>query len=205
MRRSLAGCSREEGYARQSEREGKIRATETRCGTTENPTSNSKTFSVSPTNGNGGTIPQSDHVLNLKQGDLAVYGSYWSKMGDKCTMVISRSELMSYISDFTSVCWFLKPALEAVVRRLHRTVGNAVVDGDQHIMMGTGSTQLYQATLYALTSPGGPEPVNVVYTAPYYSIQFDAFDPTNNSPLKLRQTNRRLHLLLLVPFFLLLS
>ncbi|KAM1067420.1 hypothetical protein ACFX19_022968 [Malus domestica] len=126
-------------------------------------------------------------------------------MGDKCTMVISRSELMSYISDFTSVCWFLKPAFKVAVRRLHRTVGNAVVDGDQHIVVGTGSTQLYQAALYAPTSPGGPEPVSVVSTAPYYSIQSDAFDPTDNPPLKFRQTNHRLHLLLLVPFFLPLS
>ncbi|RXH72136.1 hypothetical protein DVH24_033674 [Malus domestica] len=141
------------------------------CGTTENPTSNSKTSSVSPANGNGGTIPPSDHVLNLEQGDPAVYESYWRKMGDKCTMVISGSELMSYISDFTSVCWFLEPALEAAVRRLHRTVGNAVVDGDRHIVVGTGSTQLYQAALYALTSPGGPEPVSVVSAAPYYSVR----------------------------------
>ncbi|KAB2624765.1 L-tryptophan--pyruvate aminotransferase 1-like [Pyrus ussuriensis x Pyrus communis] len=146
------------------------------CGTTENPTSNSKTSSVSPANGNGGTIPPSDHVLNLEQGDPAVYESYWSKMGDKCTMVISGSELMSYISDFTSVCWFLEPALEAAVRRLHRTVGNAVVDGDRHIVVGTGSTQLYQAALYALTSPGGPEPVSVVSAAPYYSSYPDETD-----------------------------
>ncbi|KAM0987513.1 hypothetical protein COP2_011890 [Malus domestica] len=149
----------------------------TMCGT-ENPTSNNKTSCVSPANGNGMTLPSfpSDHVLNLEQGDPTVFESYWSKMGDKCTMVISGSELMSYISDFTSVCWFLEPALEAAVRRLHRTVGNAVVDGDRHIVVGTGSTQLYQAALYALTSPGRSEPVSVVSAAPYYSSYPDETD-----------------------------
>ncbi|KAM1406704.1 hypothetical protein ACFXTH_001351 [Malus domestica] len=110
------------------------------CGTTESPTSNSKTSSVSPANGNDGTILPSYHVLNLEQGDPAVYGSYWSKMRDKCMMVISENELMSYISDFTSVCWFFEPALDVLVRKIHRTVGNAVVDDDQHIMVGIGST-----------------------------------------------------------------
>ncbi|KAM2680195.1 hypothetical protein EV2_012018 [Malus domestica] len=149
----------------------------TMCGT-ENPTSNNKNSCVSPANGNGMTLPSfpSDHVLNLEQGDPTVFESYWRKMGDKCTMVISGSELMSYISDFTSVCWFLEPALEAAVRRFHRTVGNAVVDGDRHIVVGTGSTQLYQAALYALTSPGRSEPVSVVSAAPYYSSYPDETD-----------------------------
>lgn len=104
------------------------------------------------------------------RGDPAVFEPYWKKMGDKCTMVISGSQWMSYISDFNNTCWFLEPELEGAVRRLHRTVGNAVVDDDRHIVVGTGSTQLYQAALYALTSPGGPEPISVVSAAPYYSV-----------------------------------
>lgn len=76
---------------------------------------------------------------------------------------------MSYISDFTTLCWFMEPEFQEAVRRLHRVVGNAVVD-DRYIVVGTGSTQLYQAALYALTSPGGPEPVSVVSAAPYYSV-----------------------------------
>lgn len=91
-------------------------------------------------------------------------------MGDKCTMVISGSQYMSYISNFNNVCWFLEPELEEAVRSLHRVVGNAVVDGDRHIVVGTGSTQLFQAALYAITSPGGDEPVSVVSAAPYYSV-----------------------------------
>ncbi|KAK9934608.1 hypothetical protein M0R45_021745 [Rubus argutus] len=106
-------------------------------------------------NGNGTrrSSVSPDTVLNLEQGDPAVFEPYWKKMGDKCTMVISGSQWMSYISDFNNTCWFLEPELEGAVRRLHRTVGNAVVDDDRHIVVGTGSTQLYQAALYALTSP----------------------------------------------------
>lgn len=94
---------------------------------------------------------------------------YWRKMGDKCTVVIKGCELMSYLSDCRKVCWFLETELEEAIKRLHRVAGNAVVDG-RHIVVGTGSTQLYQASLYALTSPGGPEPVSVVCAAPYYSV-----------------------------------
>ncbi|ONI30387.1 hypothetical protein PRUPE_1G248200 [Prunus persica] len=145
------------------------------CGT-DSPASINKS-SLPSANGNGTRSPtcSSDHVLNLEQGDPAVFESYWRKMGDRCTMVISGSQLMSYISDFTNICWFMEPEFEEAVRRLHRVVGNAVVD-DRYIVVGTGSTQLYQAALYALTCPGGPEPVSVVSAAPYYSSYPDETD-----------------------------
>lgn len=92
-------------------------------------------------------------------------------MDDKCTVVITGSQLMSYLSDPRKVCWFLEAELEEAIKKLHRVVGNAVVDG-RHIVVGTGSTQLYQAALYALTTPGGPQPVSVVCAAPYYSVSF---------------------------------
>lgn len=111
------------------------------------------------------------------RGDPTVFEPYWKKMGDKCTMVISGGQWMSYVSDFTNICFFLEPEFEDAVRRLHRTVGNAVVDG-RHIVVGTGSTQLYQAALYALTSPGGAEPISVVSAAPYYSVSL--IDPLLN-------------------------
>ena len=34
------------------------------------------------------------------------------------------------------------PVLEATIRRLHRMVGNANVDGDRHIVLALGSTQV---------------------------------------------------------------
>lgn len=89
---------------------------------------------------------------------------------------------MSYISDFTNICWFMEPEFEEAVRRLHCVVGNAVVD-DRYIVVGTGSTQLYQAALYALTSPGGPEPVSVVSAAPYYSVSLLLLIHISSQPL----------------------
>lgn len=111
------------------------------------------------------------------RGDPTVYESFWRKMGEKCTMVIKGSELMSYISDLKKPCWFLEPELEEAVKRLHRVTGNAVVD-DRHVVVGSGSTQLFQAVLYAITTTTSsfdgatPDqlPVPVVCAAPYYSV-----------------------------------
>ncbi|XP_002527907.2 L-tryptophan--pyruvate aminotransferase 1 [Ricinus communis] len=133
----------------------------------ENAANDNKT-SVSAGNGTK-NVPSPDSIINLDQGDPTMFEPYWRKQGDKCTMVISGSDLMSYFSDIGNVCWFLEPQLSDAIKRLHRTVGNAVSD-DRYIVVGTGSTQLYQAALYALaSSSGGPEPISVVCAAPYYS------------------------------------
>ncbi|KAB1207865.1 L-tryptophan--pyruvate aminotransferase 1 [Morella rubra] len=110
----------------------------------------------------------SDRVLALSTGDPTMFEPYWRKMGDKGKVVIRGGDLMSYFSDMKNECWFLEPELRDAIRRLHRVVGNAVTD-DRHVVAGTGSTQLFQALLYALTTPGGAEPVSVVSSAPYYS------------------------------------
>jgi L-tryptophan--pyruvate aminotransferase len=96
-------------------------------------------------------------------------------MGDACKVVIGGGDLMSYFSDVGNVCWFLEPELGDAIRRLHRVVGNAVTE-DRHIVVGTGSTQLFQAALYALTSTpaAAVEPVSVVSSAPYYSVSLTA-------------------------------
>lgn len=100
-----------------------------------------------------------------------MFEPFWQKMGDKCDVLIRGSDLMSYYSDKNNVCWFLEPELGDAIKRLHGVVGNAVTD-DRHIVLGTGSTHLFQALLYALTAPAAPEPepVSVVSSAPYYSV-----------------------------------
>ncbi|XP_022683459.1 tryptophan aminotransferase-related protein 2 [Setaria italica] len=75
---------------------------------------------------------------------------------------------MSYFSDLGGFCWFVEPGFERQVRRLHRLVGNAIVDG-YHLLVGTGSTQLFQAALFALSPAEDGEPMSVVSPAPYYS------------------------------------
>ncbi|XP_038704980.1 L-tryptophan--pyruvate aminotransferase 1 [Tripterygium wilfordii] len=114
------------------------------------------------------TTVSPDSVINLDHGDPTMFESYWRKQGEKCRVVISATDFMSYFSDIGNTCWFLLPELAEAIKRLHRAVGNAVTE-DRHIVVGTGSTQLYLAALFALTSPGGPDPISVVCAAPYYS------------------------------------
>lgn len=78
---------------------------------------------------------------------------------------------MSYFSDVTNVCWFLEPEFGKEVVRLHKVVGNAVTEG-RHIVVGTGSSQLILAALFALSPQDAPEPISVVSEAPYYSVSF---------------------------------
>ncbi|TVU17288.1 hypothetical protein EJB05_33308, partial [Eragrostis curvula] len=110
-----------------------------------------------------------ESVVNLDHGDPTMYEAFWRGTGDRATLVIPGWQTMSYFSDVGGFCWFLEPQFEREVRRLHRLVGNAVADG-YHVLVGTGSTQLFQAVLYAL-SPAADSgaPMSVVSPAPYYS------------------------------------
>ena len=78
---------------------------------------------------------------------------------------------MSYFSDIKSICWFLEPELGNQIVRLHKIVGNAKTEG-RHIVVGTGSSQLYLAALFALSPKEATEPISVVSAAPYYSVSF---------------------------------
>ncbi|WVZ96720.1 hypothetical protein U9M48_042321 [Paspalum notatum var. saurae] len=109
-----------------------------------------------------------DSVVNLDHGDPTMYEEFWRATGDCATIVIPGWQTMSYFSDLSGVCWFVEPGFEHQVRRLHRLVGNAMVDG-YHLLVGTGSTQLFQAALYALSPAEDGSPINVVSPAPYYS------------------------------------
>lgn len=105
-------------------------------------------------------------------GDPTMYEEFWRGTGDSASIFIPGWQTMSYFSDLGGICWFLEPGFEREVRRLHRLVGNAVVDG-YHVLVGTGSTQLFQAVLYALSPATDGTPMNVVSPAPYYSVRID--------------------------------
>lgn len=105
-------------------------------------------------------------------GDPTMYEEFWRGTGDSASIFIPGWQTMSYFSDLGGICWFLEPGFEREVRRLHRLVGNAVVDG-YHVLVGTGSTQLFQAVLYALSPASDGTPMNVVSPAPYYSVRID--------------------------------
>lgn len=109
-----------------------------------------------------------DSIINLDHGDPTMFESFWRRVGDKCSILIPGWQTMSYFSDVRNVCWFLEPEFADEVRKMHQLVGNAIAD-DCYIVVGTGSTQLFQAVLYALSPSDAPEPMNVVSTVPYYS------------------------------------
>ena len=89
------------------------------------------------------------YVVSFGSGDPTVYQNYWVKMGEKTTIVIRGWQSMSYFSDIKSICWFLEPELGKQIVRLHKIVGNAKTEGC-HIVVGTGSSQLYLAAFYLL-------------------------------------------------------
>ncbi|KAL6493508.1 Tryptophan aminotransferase-related protein 2 [Orobanche gracilis] len=107
-------------------------------------------------------------VIDLDHGDPTMYERYWQQMDDRTTVVIPGWKFISYFSDKKNLCWFLEPDFADAVIRLHKLVGNAVTD-DRYIVVGTGSTQLIQAVLYAVTQPDASEPISVVSAAPFYS------------------------------------
>jgi L-tryptophan--pyruvate aminotransferase len=109
-----------------------------------------------------------------------LYEEFWHGTGDRATIVIPGWQTMSYFSDLGGFCWFVEPGFEREVRRLHRLVGNAVVDG-YYFLAGTGSTQLFQAALYALSPAEDGTPMSVVSPAPYYSVRTDPSSMTRNA------------------------
>ncbi|KAI4329548.1 hypothetical protein MLD38_027924 [Melastoma candidum] len=128
----------------------------------------------------GDTPDDEDSIVNLDHGDPTMYENYWQQMGDRTTVVIPGWQFTSYFSVASNLCWFLEPELANEIIRLHGVVGNAITDG-RHIVVGTGSSQLYQAALYAYTSSGASEPVTVVSAAPYYSSYPTATDCVKSS------------------------
>ncbi|XP_031400093.1 L-tryptophan--pyruvate aminotransferase 1-like [Punica granatum] len=138
-------------------------------GGTENTTTRvgKANFGVSKCTRPAGAGLSPDSPVNLDQGDPTMFEEYWRKNKESCDVVIGGSELMSYFSNPHIMCWYLLPELEDSIRRLHSLVGNVSTEG-RHIIVGNGSTQLLQATLYAL-SADSPQPVSVVCAAPYYS------------------------------------
>lgn len=108
----------------------------------------------------------SNCTINLDHGDPTMFESFWK--GQQSTTVILGWQLMSYFADIENICWFLEPDLANAIRSLHDLVGNAVTKR-RTLVIGTGSTQLFQAALYALSQPGSSKPTAVVSAAPYYS------------------------------------
>ncbi|XP_075485985.1 L-tryptophan--pyruvate aminotransferase 1-like [Primulina tabacum] len=117
-----------------------------------------------------------EEIINLDHGDPTMYESYWQNVGSKYAVTIAACQSLSYFANAKNLCWFLEPKLEEEIKMLHNVVGNAVVQ-DHYIVVGTGSSQLIQAALYALCdSLNEPNPISVVSAAPYYSSYPEVMD-----------------------------
>ncbi|KAL6547387.1 hypothetical protein OROMI_023108 [Orobanche minor] len=120
-----------------------------------------------PVESNNGHQPEP--TINLDHGDPTMYETYWEEVGQEFTLTIPGFQSLSYFSNTKNLCWFLEPKLEEAIKNLHTNVGNAITE-NRHIVVGTGSSQLILAALFALSnSINEPNPVSVVSAAPYYS------------------------------------
>lgn len=118
-----------------------------------------------------------DCILNLSFGDPTMFESYWLALGSQATTSIPAWQGMSYFAHKHNAFLFVDPYLEQAIRELHSLVGNAVTK-NRHIVVGVGSTQLFQAAIYALVSLQQPQaaaanssttPTDIVSAVPYYS------------------------------------
>ncbi|RZC49876.1 hypothetical protein C5167_018303 [Papaver somniferum] len=115
-------------------------------------------------------------TINLDQGDPTMFVEYWKKAGEKSSIVIPGWQNLSYFPNINggNICWFLEKEFSDEIKKLHELVGNAITK-DRYIVVGTGSTQLYQASLFALASTddtgndSSSRPMDVVSAVPYYS------------------------------------
>ncbi|EMS62345.1 Alliin lyase 1 [Triticum urartu] len=106
-----------------------------------------------------------DCTVDADSGDPMFLEPYWMRHAEASAVVVSGWHRMSYRATdglFQSV------ELERCIRRLHRAVGNAVAD-DKQIVFATGSMQLINALVYALSPDSNSgSTANVVATTPYY-------------------------------------
>lgn len=106
-------------------------------------------------------------------GDPTLFEAYWNAHKDDHVKVGYANDTLSYFvkSKEQEGCpWFVSALLDDAIRELHSFVGNAVT-GDRAIVVGNGSTQLFQAALYALATRDGTS-TPVVSEAPFYSVRF---------------------------------
>ncbi|TVU35310.1 hypothetical protein EJB05_17194, partial [Eragrostis curvula] len=106
-------------------------------------------------------------TADADRGDPLFLEPYWRRHASASAVVFPGWHRMSYLA---TDGMFQSVELENYIRRLHRAVGNAVVD-DKHVVFGVGSTQLINALVHALSADANATspPASVVATAPYYA------------------------------------
>ncbi|KAL5560256.1 hypothetical protein UlMin_036467 [Ulmus minor] len=106
---------------------------------------------------------------------------FWMKQAAQSAILESGWHRMGYsFSDGT----YISKRLENHIRELHKIVGNAIVDG-RYIIFGSGSTQLLNAAVHALSSDNISDPATVLASIPYYGFyqrQTAFFQSTDTTP-----------------------
>ncbi|KAJ6794731.1 alliin lyase-like [Iris pallida] len=114
---------------------------------------------------------------DVGSGDPVFLEPYWQKHAASSAVLVSGWHRMSYKATGDN---YISVELEKHIRLLHAAVGNAVTD-DMFIVFGTGSTQLINALVRALSpdNTSSSSPARVVASIPFYpeyELQTDFFD-----------------------------
>ncbi|KAJ8485164.1 hypothetical protein OPV22_017649 [Ensete ventricosum] len=108
-----------------------------------------------------------DCPADVDSGDPLFLEAYWQQQAASSAVVFSGWHRMSYSTDGKD---YITIELEKHIRILHKVVGNAVTDG-KFIVFGSGSAQLINALVYALSqSNASSSPASVVASVPYYPL-----------------------------------
>ncbi|CAM0909622.1 unnamed protein product [Alopecurus aequalis] len=121
-----------------------------------------------------------DCTVDANSGNPLFLEPYWMRHAEASAVVVSGWHRMSYA---TTDGLFQSVELERSIKQLHRAVGNAVAD-DKHMVFATGSVQLFNALVYALSPDSNSgSTASVVATSPYYAgykTSIELFDSREN-------------------------
>lgn len=103
-------------------------------------------------------------AADVNSGDPLFLEPFWMQNAASSATVVAGWHRMSYaFNDHT----ITSQELEKHIRELHSIVGNAVTEG-KYIVFGTGSTELLNAAVYALSLKNSSSPSRVVVSIPFY-------------------------------------
>ncbi|CAL9756186.1 unnamed protein product [Musa acuminata subsp. burmannicoides] len=127
--------------------------------------------------GNDCSLLMPECPADADSGDPLFLEPYWQQHAASSAILVSGWHRMSYQTTGDN---FISLELERHIRLLHKAVRNAVTDG-KFIVFGSGSTQLINALVYALSlhNSTSSSPAHVVATVPYYPVykfQTNLFD-----------------------------
>ncbi|KAG4380375.1 hypothetical protein JHK82_045233 [Glycine max] len=91
---------------------------------------------------------------------------FWMRHAASSAILVSGWHRMGYSYSDKS---YISQLLVEYIKKLHAIVGNAITKG-KYIVFGSGSTQLLNAAVYALSPNSSMSPAKVVATAPYYPV-----------------------------------